>query len=276
MKSFEIDVYGPIFTYGNRIFNVIFLSLMWSFLTLFSFGLLLPIATVALVYASYEGVVGSGSAVRNFFSIFKRLKGSFTTYYLMPLGLVFLFLISVYNFFLIMSQASNAVWLLPINVLVAYEALVILIYVIPLILTYKLKVRYALKYAFALGNIHFFTSFTCVALLLAVSLATVKYSFFPLTFAPSIVAALNGYLVFSKILPKYNFSNFGERIYYGLSNEPVEDEMVTGDAIEVPDEDDENISSEQLELSDIASENAENFSEENTLENSMENDSDND
>lgn len=225
MKLFEFDVYGPIHVYGTKLFNLIALNFLFILMSFFSFGLLLPFATLCLSNGAYESVVDNGYSISYFFSPFKKIKKKFSTYIVLPTLIYLLSALTAFNLYNILLGSINLTWLIPVYIFCLFEILLISIYAIPLALRTEMKLKAILKLSFALGNKHFLTSITCIAFIVISLIAIAYWMLLPLVIVPSILASLLNYFVVKKIFPKYDFSVYEESngITEKSVSEPTED-----------------------------------------------------
>lgn len=204
MKLFSLD--GPFQKYGSLLFDLMGLSVLWFLLSLFSVGLLLPLATVALFYAMHHAVINDeGYAFKSFFRI---LKTRFVR--CIPVTLIFYFgyILTISNVYFVLTGVFNVPWLLPIYLFMLLELTLVFTYIFPLMAETELKLKPLFKYAFMLSNKHLVVSVICVAITVGMLLAIYLVANpFILAIVMSVVVYAQAWLINKKVLIKYYFDS---------------------------------------------------------------------
>jgi len=159
---FKID--GPFFKYGTILADIIILTILWALcsLPLITVG----ISTTALFYVTTKQTTDrEGYVTANFFKSFKVnfFQGLIITIILAAVG--FLIFTSIRFSFLVPRLKE---FILTFDYIAAFEVLIIAIYIFPLMSRFDMKITELFKTAFFIANRHMFTTFTCLALLVAI------------------------------------------------------------------------------------------------------------
>lgn len=211
MKLFDMDLYSPIHIYGTKLFNLIALNFIFLLMSFFSFGLLMPFATLCLSNGAYESVVENGYSITYYFSPFKDLKKKFSTYVILPFLVYLISAVTIFNLYNILNGNITFIWLIPVYVFCLFEVLLISVFAIPISLNTNMKFKEVIKLSFALGNKHFLTSLLCIIMIVLSILAIINWALLPLLVIPSILASLLSYFVTKRILPKYDLTAYQDQ-----------------------------------------------------------------
>lgn len=168
MSFFSID--GPFQRYGTILFDLIVLGLLWFFISLFSLGILMPLATSALMNSIQHVLIDEdGYLMASFFSIFKKK-------FLKSLGLTViggvLFGISIFNIWSILFGHVNMPYLIGVYLILLLEVTLTMIYACALMTETDMKLKQLLKYGFLLANKHILISLAVIGSIVAVFIMT--------------------------------------------------------------------------------------------------------
>lgn len=208
MKFFNVD--GPLHYYGNMLYDLFVINLLWLLLTIISFGVLTGPVTIASYHSIYHGIVlRDGYTFRSFFSSLKRrffLQLSFSLFYFLLVGL------TVFNLYVIHEGMFGSFWLLPFYFFTFFELLLFGTIAFPLLAENRnLSFRNFIKISFFLANKHLPWSFLCAAanLLLLILISLIAFGYlhlsFLLIFYPGISAFLLTKIIYKKVLENYAF-----------------------------------------------------------------------
>ena len=207
MKLFDLD--GPVQRYGSIIFDLMVLTFIWFFITLFSFGLLGGIATTAFYHAVYHSVLdSSGSSLGLFFKTFRRKFIVATATYL---TVIIALSISILCAYWVYTGIITIFWLLPVYLFLTLELLFVLTYLFPMLAHTSYKYKDVLKMSFLVAGRHLPTTILVSALTLGgiffgfvLMQGLVQLFPFFLVYTPLSIMATS-YLVTKRLLSKYPF-----------------------------------------------------------------------
>ena len=189
---FSID--GAFYKFGNAIADIMILSVLWI---LFSIPLItIGASTTALYYVTTRRISDKeGYLLKDFFSSF---RSNFKQATVLWLFWVFLFVLVIANINLLNQIDFNpllASFLLPLQVVLMVELIMIWVYLFPLTARFDMGFRQTLKSAFFMANRHFLTTLTSLVTGTAIFLSAV-FIFEPIIFvAMGAFAYVNSYMI---------------------------------------------------------------------------------
>ncbi|MCL2699703.1 MAG: YesL family protein [Defluviitaleaceae bacterium] len=195
---FSLD--GPFARFGNMVFDVMMLSLLWLVFSIpiFTAGA----ATVSLFYVTTRRVSNKeGYLFRDFWNSFRSNFKQATVCWLIILLLAAVLFINILNIDILGGAAP---FILPIQIFLALELFIISLYVFPIIARFELTFTEVFKNAFFMANRHLLMTLALIIIgagVLVISLSTILFFLFAMgTYAT--LAAYPIMRVFRKYRPE--------------------------------------------------------------------------
>lgn len=211
------DPDGPIYYYGMKVFNVIFLNLIWLVLSIFSGGILLGFSTIGMYKGVYAGIAPNhGFSPAYFFRPLREIKKRGALLFLGSLLNYLAIVSSGVACYLIIMGYWEVIYLLPVYIIVLIESTIISFYSMPLMAHTKMNLKQVYYYAFGFANRHLLISLIGLLLILVTLFISVilplQYVIFVALIAPSLIFATISYLVITKVFTNYDLEQFGLNI----------------------------------------------------------------
>lgn len=200
MRDF-FNIEGSFNKYAGFVADTLILSLLWIFFSIpiFTIGA----STTALFYVSTRRIANREGYITSDF--WKSFKASFVRATL--LWVVILLIVFLIGWNMLLAIQNPAMmgdlgrFVLPAQIVILVEILFIVTYIFPVTARFDMSVKETLKTCFFMANRHILTSITCVAVLIALFIATLFW--FPIAFlAPGIYAMLTSFMIM-RIFKKY-------------------------------------------------------------------------
>ncbi|MCL2707746.1 MAG: DUF624 domain-containing protein [Defluviitaleaceae bacterium] len=194
---FSLD--GPFYKYGSLVADIMILSVAWI---VCSIPLVTAGASTAAIYfvATRRIANREGYILRDFWAAFKANFKRATILWIIMVALGLL-LINNIIFFFGMSGTMASI-MLPIEICLLIELVLISFYVFPITARFDMNVKTTLKTAFYMANRHLPTSLTIAVLFAALILAILFMSEILILAAPGLFAWLSSYMLI-RIFKKY-------------------------------------------------------------------------
>jgi len=193
---FSLD--GSFSKFGSFIADIMILSLMWL---LFSLPLLtIGAATSALFYVSTRRIAErEGYITADFWRAFKENFKRATIIWLIMLAVL---LLVIFNISVLGELGDIARFILPVQIVILAQLALVSVYVFPVVARFDMSVAQAVKSSFFMSIRHFFTSFSCIVIMLGVVMVVLHA---PLLFfvAPGLYAMFSSYMIV-RVFKKYH------------------------------------------------------------------------
>lgn len=201
MSFFSMD--GPFNRIGTQVFDFVALNLLWLALSIFSLGLLFPLATAALLYTVHHVIVQEDGYMFRTYVTF--VKDNFKKFLPLNFFVLVALLLGIFNIITVSSPDAQYSFLLPVYLPIFYEIVIVSLYACAMFGEEPMKLRRSIKFAFIFANKHLFISLLSFFLILAFTLAA---EFLPILLAfgvtPLIWVLVQ--LVLKRTLGKYDLS----------------------------------------------------------------------
>jgi uncharacterized membrane protein YesL len=169
-KLFSVD--GMLYKIGTIIIDLFYMNLLWIVFTILGLGITGGASTTGLFYVMLRRAQNKGNCnFKEFFYGFKKNFKKSTIVWLALIGVFSILYVNINNITFFQSIIGNTymtMFLFAIQLLVLIELLVISIYIFSLLAMYDKPVNILFKSAFLLGFRYFFTTITCLALMIIV------------------------------------------------------------------------------------------------------------
>lgn len=165
---FSMD--GPLYKFGNLVFDLFVLNLLWVIFSLpfFTIGA----STTALFYAVGKRIRGDeGYLFRDFWTSFKMNFKQGTIVWLIVVAIYWVLFTNIRNIHLLGKMATI---MYPLQLVMLIELSIITVYIFPLLSRFHIKVKDLFKTAFFMANRHFITTILCFAAFAGMIFLTVK------------------------------------------------------------------------------------------------------
>lgn len=195
---FRID--GPLYRFGNMLYYLLVSNILW-------FVFSLPLFTIGASTTALYFVMGKivrdedPSILKDFWKSFKMNFKQSTVIWLILLIPYLIVYINIKNISLLGNMAK---YILPVQIAVLFELIIITIYIFPVLSRYDLKTRNLIKTCFFLGNRHILSTILCVGSLTAVAFLLYKFTGLFILFPVSLYALVSYYIIhrlFKKYMP---------------------------------------------------------------------------
>ncbi|MCT4687718.1 YesL family protein [Vallitalea sp.] len=169
-RLFSID--SILYRIGITIIDLFYMNLLWIVFTIIGFGITGGASTTALFYVMLRRAEDKGNCnYKEFFYGFKKNFKKSTIVWIVLISVCSITYVNINNITFFQSIIGNTymtMFLFAVQLLVLIEILVISIYIFSLLAMYDKPVNLLIKVAFVLGNKYFFTTLTCLALMIIV------------------------------------------------------------------------------------------------------------
>lgn len=206
-KMFSID--SLIYKIGTIIIDIFYMNLLWFVFTFIGLGITGGASTTALLYVMQRRNDNKGNC--NFKEFFYAFRKNFYKATIIWIILIMMFVMSIVNINYIpllqgiINNSYILIIILAFQVLVIIELIIIYIYIFILLTKNDIKIKDLFKIAFVLAHRHMFTTITCIALLLVISIGLLHV---PIIF----FAGISGYALLSTKLINHKFFKVNENI----------------------------------------------------------------
>jgi len=157
-------------------------------------------ATSAMFYVSTRRIAErEGYITADFWRAFKENFKRATIIWILMLGVIFLV---IFNISILGELGEMARFILPVQIVILAQLALISVFVFPVVARFDMSVVQAVKSSFFMSIRHFFTSFSCIVIMLGIVMVTM-YTFVFFFVAPGVYAILSSYMIV-RVFKKYH------------------------------------------------------------------------
>ena len=195
---FRID--GPLYRIGNIIYYLIVTNILWVIfsLPLFTAGA----STTALFYVIGKVVRDDDvSTIKDFWKSFKLNFKQSTIVWILMLVIYGIIFINIRNINILGSMSK---FILPVQIAILIEIVIITIYIFPILSRYEMTTKNLIKTSFFIGNRHLVTTLLCIASMAAIGGLLYKIPGLFILIPVSLYALCSSYFIqgiFKKYMP---------------------------------------------------------------------------